>query len=88
MKDQILGYVENEVFTEIWPSQNKQKKLTTIKMVAGEDPLRQLVDLSSYNGSLIAVVGHNSEDFLYEAKIIEKAGSKVTKLVKLLVDTR
>ncbi len=81
-KEILIGLVKNGEFHLLSPktSVGDMIRLTSISRQESRPPDAGFVDLSEYEGSVIAVQGYLDSNWLYEASVVEKGGLILTSL--------
>jgi len=83
MNQTFIGKVENGEFKVLSPKGAPSGiiKFTSIGMQEAVPPETGKLDLTEYEGSVIAIQGHDGGGWIYSARVIDTAGPIVTALV-------
>lgn len=84
----IVGIVEDGKFIALTPKADlsKEVRLTSISMPQAVPPETGEIKLGEYEGSVIAIRGHDSGGWIYEASVIDMGGPIVTALARRVLD--
>ena len=81
--DQFLGYVEDGQFRPMFPTwvQDPVVRLTTVGVKDAANPESGELDLAQYNGSMLRVLGHYQDGWIYSATVVERAHDSILSIV-------
>lgn len=80
--DQVfIGVVEDGKLRVLWPK-SVDARFTGIGMQMAVSPETRELDLTEYEGSTIAIQGHDGGGWVYSARVIDTVGPIVTALVR------
>ena len=84
----FIGVVESGVFKMVLPKSVLigRPRLTGIAMQEARPPETGELDLSQYEGTAIAIQGHNGGGWIYSARVVDTGGPIVTALVQQELD--
>jgi hypothetical protein len=80
---QFIGFVEDGRFQPLYPSwvHDHSLRLTTASRKEDVTPEAHEIDLSRYNGSILRVVGHHEDGWIYSANVAEQARDSILAIV-------
>ncbi|MDV7390901.1 hypothetical protein RZS08_06100 [Arthrospira platensis SPKY1] len=84
-----LGIVESGRFEPLateYPNVSHSLRLTTLSLQAAQSPESEEISLIPYEGSAILVRGVDSNNWIYSAIVVEKAGQILTAVVRHTFD--
>jgi hypothetical protein len=88
MNPTFVGVVENGAFRIVLPESvsSGDRRFTSIAMQEARPPETAELDLSKYEGSAIAIQGHDGGGWIYSARVVDIGGPIVTALVRQIGD--
>ena len=88
--ERVLGIVESSKFVPLFPANVKrgELRLTTVQRQEARSVESGELDLSSHEGQAIMVEGTRDSGWLYDARIVDRAGPILTTVVRQTFQNR